>query len=150
MSTATPTRSDALSTRLQTLRAERDQALRELLVTNSGDTADRATNVDANARLSLIEQRIASIEAELHRPSQAPRAGGNHTSVTEGDVVTIDLGDGPETFLFAGLERAGGDLDIISPASPLGRAIDGAAPGTTVTYRTHTRRELTATVVAIS
>ncbi len=148
MTTATPTRVEVLTSRLQNLQAERDELLGELVVGNGGDTADRATNVDANARLSLVEQRISAVEFDLHQAQHTTRGSG--TGVAVGDVVTVDLGDGPETFLFAGVEQADNNLDVISPASPLGRAIAGATVGSAVTYSPRARVELTATVVAIS
>jgi transcription elongation factor GreA len=143
----TQSRSAALATRLENLLAERVEVMGELVVSNGGDTADRATNVDANARLTLLEQRIAAVEAELVSADRVkPQTGG----VASGDVVTVDLGDGPETFLFGSVEQSGAGLDVITEASPLGQAINGAAVGATVTYRTRARRELSATVLAIS
>ena len=146
MTTATPQRSAALTARLERLQAERAEVMSELFVSNGGDTADRATNVDANARLTLIDQRIAAVEAEIINPGRQ-KSG---TGVAIGDVVTVDLGDGPEPYLFGSVEQAGDGMDVITPSSPLGRAIDGAGVGTTVTYRTRAGRELTATVIAIS
>jgi transcription elongation factor GreA len=141
-----PRRTAALTARVAALRAERDAALAELVVDNSGDTADRATNMDANARFAVLDQRIAAIEAQLSAPVRRvePDAG-----VSEGAVVTVDLGDGPETFLFGSIEQAGDDFDVISPGSPLGAAIAGARVGDTVEYRMR-NRTLSATVVAIS
>lgn len=145
--TVTQSRSAALAARLEDLLAERTEVMGELVVGNGGDTADRATNIDANARLTLLEQRIAAVEAELATVNRAkPSTGG----VSSGDVVTVDLGDGPETFLFGSVEQAGAGLDVITEASPLGQAINGAAVGATVTYRTRAGRELSATVLAIS
>ncbi len=143
----TPSRSAALAARLENLLAERVEVMGELVVGNSGDTADRATNVDANARLTLLEQRIAAVESELASAGRAkPQTGG----VASGDVVTVDLGDGPETFLFGSVEQSGAGLDVITEASPLGQAINGAAVGATVTYRTRVGRQLSATVLAVS
>ncbi|HEY8302233.1 MAG TPA: GreA/GreB family elongation factor [Jatrophihabitans sp.] len=147
MTTATPPRSAALAARLERLQAERAEVMGELFVSNGGDTADRATNVDANARLTLLEQRIATVEEEI---INAGRQKTGSTGVSVGDVVTVDLGDGPEPYLFGSVEQAGDGMDVITQASPLGRAIEGAAVGTTVTYRTRAGRELTATVIAIS
>jgi transcription elongation factor GreA len=147
MTTATPSRTDALNARLESLRNDRLEALGDLLVSNGGDVADRATNVDANARLSLIEQRITSVESELANVGRAKVSTGG---LSVGDVVTVDLGDGPETYLFGSVDAAGGGLDVITQASPLGRAIEGATVGDTVTYRTRANRELSAAVVAIS
>lgn len=149
MTTATPPRTASLVARLERLQAERAEVMGELVVSNGGDTADRATNVDANARLTLLEQRIAAVEAEL-----ADLATGARTKsapgVSVGDVVTVDLGDGPEPYLYGSVEQAGDGMDVITPASPLGRAIGGAEVGATVSYRTRTGRELTATIIAIS
>lgn len=148
-STVTPSpRTDVLHDRLQRLLAEREEVRQELFVSNGGDTADRATNVDANARLTLLEQRIASVETELAGVGR-PKTG-SASGVSVGDVVTVDLGDGPETYLFGSVEQAGGGLDVITEASPLGQAIRGAAVGATVTYRTRANRELSATVLAVS
>jgi transcription elongation factor GreA len=147
MTTATPSRADVLTARLESLRTDRLDALGELLVSNGGDVADRATNVDANARLALIEQRISSIEAELANAGRAKTSTGG---VSVGDVITVDLGDGPESYLFGSVDAAGGGLDVITQASPLGQAIEGASVGDTVTYRTRANRELSATIIAIS
>ena len=148
MSTATATRSEVMSTRLQNLRAERVEVLGELQVSNGGDAADRATNVDANARLALIEQRIAALESQLHEAGRAVR--DDSAGVALGDVVTVDFGDGPETYLVAEVEQAGDGLDVISPASPLGRAIVGAEVGTTVAYSPRHRLNLEAKIIAVS
>jgi transcription elongation factor GreA len=145
-STTSVSRTEILSARLDELRAEREQARGELTSDGSGDAADRATNVDANVRFSLLEQRIGAIEIELtSQPSD--RAG---TGVAIGDVVTLDLGDGPETFLFGSVEQATEGLDVVTPASPLGQAINGASIGSSVSYRTKARRTLTATILAVS
>jgi transcription elongation factor GreA len=149
MTTATHPRSASLVARLERLQAERAEVMGELFVSNGGDTADRATNVDANARLTLLEQRIAAVEAELANLAMGARTRSS-SGVSVGDVVTVDLGDGPEPYLFGSVEQAGDGMDVITPASPLGRAIDGAGVGDTVTYRTRAGRELTAKVIAIS
>lgn len=149
MTTATHPRTASLIARLEQLEAERAEAMGELIVSNGGDTADRATNVDANARLTLIEQRIASVEAELANLASGARSRST-SGVSVGDVVTVDLGDGPEAYLYGSVEQAGDGMDAITQASPLGQAIDGAEVGATVTYRTRAGRELTAKVIAIS
>ena len=145
--TVSQPRSAVLAARLESLQAERTEVMGELVVSNGGDTADRATNVDANARLTLLEQRIAAVEAELATADRAKPATGG---VAPGDVVTVDLGDGPETFLFGSVEQAGDGMDVITEASPLGKAINGATVGATVSYHLRGGRDLSATVLAIS
>jgi transcription elongation factor GreA len=130
---------EVLTARLASLRSERDQALAETISTSEGDLADRATNVDGYVRLEMLEQRIVTIENELaasHRPSARSADG----TVAVGDVVTLDLGDGPESFLVGSVDQAGGSLDVITPSSPLGKALLGARVGSNITYAIGNRR----------
>ena len=86
-----------------------------------------------HVRLAMLAERIATIEAELaHGPQRKDRAATDAVDV--GDVVTVDFGDGPEDFLLGSVEEAGEGVDVITPGSPLGRALLGArsaAPSST-------------------
>ena len=143
--TITPaSRQDILTARLTALRAERDQAMAETIPTGGGDVADRATNVDGHVRLAVLEERVAALETELattHRPS----ARSEHV----GDVVTLDFGDGPESFLLGSIDEATDGLDVITPSSPLGQALQGASVGSTVSYTTGPNRTLYVTLIAV-
>ena len=144
-------RSDALTAKLAALQAEREQTLAEIAPAGFGDDADRATNVDGHVRLAMLEQRIAAVEAELaeqRMPHHAQRTSDGTVAV--GDVVTVDLGDGPETYLFGSVEQAVDDLDVITPSSPLGRVLEGAKAGTTLSYNAGRNRVLKAQLIAIS
>lgn len=144
----TPAQS-ALIARLEGLRADRDAALSETAVTGSGDAADRATNVDAHVRLAVLEERIADVEAELYRLS---RAGGDDLAsdtVHVGSTVTVDFGDGPETYAVTSVDLAPLGAEVITPGSPLGRALVGATAGSTIEYRTAAGRTASVTVVAV-
>lgn len=141
-------RPDRLAIRLSELREERDRTLAEVIPGSLGDAADRASNVDAEVRLAMLDQRITALELEL----DAARRGGQHADdgvVSEGDSVTVDLGDGPETFLIGAVEAAAGGVEVITPRSPLGQALLGARAGETVRYQTAARRTLEARIVAI-
>jgi transcription elongation factor GreA len=63
--------------------------------------------------------------------------------------VTVDFGDGPETFLLGSVDEATDRFDVITPESPLGRALAGARPGSTIFYTAGPNRTLRATVVAV-
>lgn len=141
-------RHESLQSRLETLRTERTELLAELTAPSSGDDADRATNVDGHVRLGMLEQRIVSIEAELAEPNRARTREADGTAAV-GDIVTVDLGDGPEKFLLGSIEQAGEDLDVISPSSPLGKVLQGASVGTTLSYSARPGRKLQATVIAL-
>jgi transcription elongation factor GreA len=82
-------------------------------------------------RLQLLDERIASLELEIGDLRRRRRTDG---IVSSGDVVTVDLGDGDETYLIGPVEQAFAGVDTITPASPLGRAIVGAEVGSTVGY----------------
>ncbi|WP_375496932.1 GreA/GreB family elongation factor [uncultured Jatrophihabitans sp.] len=144
--TTTSARADLLAARLHDLRAERDLAQLELIGEASGDAADRATNVDANIRFALLEQRVQALELELAEQPLAHRRGGE---VAIGDVVTLDLGDGPESFLIGTVDEAVEGVEVLTPTSPLGRVVVGADVGDTVTYRPRPGRTMLATIIAV-
>ena len=134
-----------LTQRLEMLREERAAVLAETLLESVGDVADRATDVVASIRLQLLDERIAMLELEI-----AESRNRRHTDgvVSVGDVVTLDLGDGPETYLVGSVEQASAGVDTVTPLSPLGRAIVGAAVGDTVTYQPRRGVTMSATVVS--
>ena len=142
-------RRDTLTARLAELNAERARALTEIVPSGEGDVADRATNVDGHVRLAMLDERIATVESEL-AASQRPAERSDTGRVALGDVVTLDFGDGPETFLFGSVEAAGEGADVITPNSPLGRALQNAGVGSTVTYATGPGRKLSVQVIAVS
>lgn len=141
------TRHDILTARLAELYVQREQLLAEIAPAGVGDDADRATNVDGHVRLAMFEERIVAIETELAVPTRRHAADG---AVDVGDIVTVDLGDGPETYLFGSVDEASDGLDVITPASPLGRALQGATAGTTVSYAPRPGRSLQATLVSVA
>jgi len=138
-----------LAARLTELRAERDQALAETIPVGDGDMADRATNVNGHVRLAVLEERIATVEGELAAFREISTRSAE-SGVSVGDVVTLDLGDGPETFLLGSVDEATDSFDVITPSSPLGKALLGACPGSSVSYRTRPGRKLSARIIAIS
>lgn len=143
------TRRDTLTARLTELRAERDQALTETIPVGDGDMADRATNVNGHVRLAMLEERIAIVERELAAFREtSTRSAGSGVSV--GDMLTLDLGDGPETFLLGSVDEATDSFDVITPNSPLGKALLGARVGSSVSYRTRPGRKLSARIIAVS
>jgi transcription elongation factor GreA len=131
-----------LTARLETLRVERDALLAETRTDNRGDAADQATNVEALIRLQLLDERIAKVELEIADSERREHVDG---VVSVGDVVTLDLGDGDETYVVGSVEQAVAGVDTITPGSPLGTAILGAEVGATVTYEP--RRGVTLDVV---
>ena len=142
-------RHDALNARLAELYVERRQLLAEIAPVGSGDEADRATNVDGHVRLALLEQRIVALENDI---ADAPRrrAHASNGTVSLGDVVTVDLGDGPETYLLGSVDQAVDGVDVVTPSSPLGQVLQGAKVGTTLTYAPRAGRRIKAKVIAVA
>ncbi len=130
-----------LTLRLESLRAERAAVLAETRHDSKGDVADQAANVEALIRLALLDERIATVELEIAELGNREHVDG---VVSVGDVVTVDLGDGDETYLIGSVEQTYAGIDTITPGSPLGRAIVGAEVGSTVTYEP--RRHVTVDV----
>lgn len=142
-------RHDILEARLAALRSQRSQALAEIIPSGDGDMADRATNVDGHVRLAMIEERIANVESKLD-PTRGRGARSPHDTVAVGDIVTVDFGDGPESFLLGSVEEATDALDVITPDSPLGQALQRAHVGSKVSYTTGPRRTFSATIIAVN
>jgi transcription elongation factor GreA len=134
-----------LTQRLCAMREERSAVLAEALIAPSGDLADRATNVEATIRLQLLDERIAALELEVDELRRHRHTDG---VVSVGDVVTLDLGDGDETYLVGPVEQAFAGADTVTPMSPLGQAIVGAPVGRTVTYEPRPGVTMTATILA--
>lgn len=139
----------ALQARLDGLLVQRVELFAESTSTGTtGDAADRAGNVEAIIRLEELDARIATLRVQLSAPA-APRAMGDTVQV--GSRVTIRFGGDAEAepFLVGVLEEAGGKVEVITPASPLGKALLGARSGDEVAYRAASGVALTATLVDV-
>jgi transcription elongation factor GreA len=126
-----PSPLELLTQRLELLRAERTGAMADSLRDESGDAADRATNVEASIRVQLLDERIALLELEIDGLKRSRPTDG---VVSVGGTVRLDLGDGPEEYVVGSVEQAAAGVPTVTPGSPLGRAILGAEVGSTVTY----------------
>ena len=146
-SSAASRRTTQLAARLAELQAERDRAATELLAPSCGDDADRATNVDAHGRVAAIEERIVAIESAIQDAAAAPRATG---VVSVGSVVGLDFGTGAEKFLLASAGYNDPELEVVTPASPLGRALIGATVGARISYEARPGQRVTVSVTEVS
>jgi len=135
-----------LAAHLAELRGERAQILADIPVIMAGDEADRATNVDGYAHLASLDDRIAAVEADLEAASSTGNTSGK---VSIGSLVGLDFGDGPERFLVASANHGDPDLPVVTPASPLGRALIGAEVGARLTYEPGPGRRAEVTVTEV-
>jgi len=126
------------------------QAFAESTVTGgTGDAADRAGNVEAIIRLEDLDARIAALHNQLAAPPAGETTGD---TVQVGSRVGIRFGkdEAPEDFLVGFLEQSGAGIEVITPSSPLGRALLGAVAGADVSYRAAAGKVLTATLVTVA
>lgn len=125
--------------RLEELKRQRAQAEIESVPPGaSGDLADRASNVEALIRLENLEARIIALEVRLDEllwEGEDPAPDGSAARIGSWVTLSFHGDDSPETFRLDRIEQAQPGEAVITPDSPLGRALLGAQPGQRVTYR---------------
>ena len=95
-----------------------------------------------------IAHKIAVARAVKLRDSKIIENAPEGT-VGEGSVVTIELNGNEMTYVLGSRDIvAGTDYDIMTPDSPIGKAIEGAKVGDVVSYTAPNGRELSVTVKA--
>ncbi|MFW5416305.1 transcription elongation factor GreA [Nocardiopsis sp. CNT-189] len=123
--------------------ADKIEAARE-----EGDLKENGGYHAAKEEQGKIEARIAQLQNILRsaRVGNAPRKEGE---VGPGMTVTIKFeGDDEEvTFLLASREESGAPIDVYSPKSPLGSAINGKKIGDTVSYNLPNGKSLSVEII---
>ncbi|MCU0310636.1 MAG: transcription elongation factor GreA [Acidimicrobiales bacterium] len=109
--------------------ARKIQAAREL-----GDLSENGDYHAAKEEQGKMEGRIRHLQAIL-LDAEIVEAGGTD-SVTPGVVVSIcyEGEDDAERFLIGSIEERHGDVEVVSPRSPLGEALMGHRIGDVVSY----------------
>lgn len=144
---------DRLSAELEQLRthgrvemADRIERARE-----HGDLRENAEYHAAKEEKAKMEARIARIAGILENAVIIPEGEGDGT-VANGSIVTLryegDDEDETERYLIGSIEERHDDLNVVSPTSPLGEALLGAAVGDVVGYAAP-NGELRVEVVAV-
>jgi len=123
--------------------ARKIEAAREL-----GDLSENGDYHAAKEEKGKMEGRIMRLEKLLEDAEIVD--GTASDTVQAGTVVSITYegDDQPEQFLIGSIEERHDGLDVISPGSPLGSALLGAAIGDTVSYEAPGGK-LAVTVVSI-
>jgi transcription elongation factor GreA len=114
-----------------------------------GDLRENADYHAAKDEHGLNEARIRQLEAMLKEAVVIESASAGDV-VEPGMLVDLkyDGDDDSTTYLVGSIEERHETYDVLSEGSPLGQAIIGATPGSTVTYQ-GPKRELSVTVVAV-
>ena len=120
---------EELTTHGRTDIARKIQSAREL-----GDLSENGDYHAAKEEQGKMEARIRHIQAVLEN-AEIVEAGGTDR-VGTGSIVSISYegDDETETYLIGSIEEKQAGVDVISPGSPLGQSLMGAAIGDVVEF----------------
>lgn len=98
-----------------------------------GDLSENAEYHSAKEQQGLQESRVRQLRSMLENAEVIEATDDG--VVKPGMVVTIrhEGDDEPETYLLGLREQKGGDHDILTPESPIGKALIGHSAGETIT-----------------
>jgi transcription elongation factor GreA len=99
-----------------------------------GDLKENGDYHAAKNEQGLNEARVRQLEAMLKHAVVTEATTAD--TVEAGTVVEVQMegDDEPSTYLVGSIEERGTGYDVISPGSPLGKALLGHAAGDVVTY----------------
>ena len=97
---------------------------------NLGDLSENGDYHAAKDEQGRMEGRIRQLQAML-KDVQIVENDGPSDTVKIGSVVTLDFGDGPETYLVGSMEETKGreGVTALTPDSALGQALIGKGTG---------------------
>jgi len=121
---------EELTTHGRTEIARKIQAAREL-----GDLSENGDYHAAKDEQGHMEGRIRHIQAMLENAEIVESGDGD--TVQHGSIVTIcyEGDDDTDRYLIGSIEERTGDVEVISPGSPLGEALIGATIGDVCEYQ---------------
>jgi len=99
-----------------------------------GDLSENGDYHAAKNEQGLNEARVRQIEAILKHAVVVEATAGD--KVETGTIVEVRMegDDEPSTYLVGSIEERGTGYDVLSPGSPLGKALLGHTPGEVVTF----------------
>ncbi|MFT7648145.1 MAG: transcription elongation factor GreA [Candidatus Poriferisodalaceae bacterium] len=114
-----------------------------------GDLKENGDYHAAKEEQGKMEGRIAHLWSVLE--DCVITESGEGDSIVPGTVVEIRYeGDtDTEKMLYGSIEEKNGDIDVVSPGSPLGQAIKGHKAGDTATFKAPNGVPLTVEIVSI-
>jgi transcription elongation factor GreA len=112
-----------------------------------GDAVDVAGGTVIEMEIEQLDARIKRLTARLEAQAQTSSVPVGVAGV--GKLLSIDFGDGPETYRLDAYPDTVGTVATVTIASPLGAALLGATVGQHVTYASP-RGQQTVTVLTIS
>ena len=142
---------DKLQAELDDLRGPKRQEIIEKIAAarDEGDLKENGGYHAAKDEQGKQEARIRQLEDMLRR-AEVGETPPDDGVVEPGMVVTVDFGDGAEEELLLGAREnltEGDTLDVYSPESAMGAAINGKSKGDTVSYTAPTGKEFSVEIV---
>jgi transcription elongation factor GreA len=123
-----------LTTRGRVEIAQQIEAARAL-----GDLSENGDYHAAKDSQGKMESRVRQLQALLKNVELVDDAGTGDGSVSLGSTVTLrydgDDEDDAQQFFVGSIEERKGDLNVVSPSSPLGQVLIGHGSGDTVEYQ---------------
>lgn len=133
----TQSKYDALTAELEDLRGPARAAIVEKVsqARDEGDLKENGGYHAAREDLGKLDGRIAQL-VEMLKNARVGETPADDGVVEPGMLVTFRFvgDDDTEQFLLGAREMAGDDVQVYSPQSPLGEAINGHKKGETVSY----------------
>jgi transcription elongation factor GreA len=101
-----------------------------------GDLSENGDYHAAKDAQGKMEARIRQLQATLSSAEVMDVKDGVQQTVTPGTTVTIryEGDDDTERFFVGSIEERGEGVDVVSPGSPLGKALVGRSKGDKVEY----------------
>ena len=134
-----------LTTRGRTEIARQIERAREL-----GDLSENGDYHAAKDEQGKMEARIRQLQSLIDNAVIVEVPEGSE-QVHPGSIVTIryEGDDDTETYLIGSIEERGTEHDVMSPGSPLGKALVGRHVGDVVEYETPTGARLKVVIVVV-
>ena len=105
-----------------------------------GDAADLADRAVLEHEIEQVNARMERLRARIeHRGHPQPVAMAFDGTVSSGCIVTLDFGDGNgalERYQLGPYADPTAAVPVLTPSSPLSKALIGAQAGAAVSYRT--------------
>src|SRR4051812_46766811 len=140
---------DELKAELEELRGPTRAALVKRVsdARDEGDLKENAGYHAARDELGKLDGRVQQLVDMLER-AEVGETPADDGVVEPGMLVTVLLGGAEQKFLLGAREMAGGsDVDVFSPQSPLGQAINGARKGETVDYEAPNGKQIKVEII---
>lgn len=146
----TQSKYDELTAELEDLRGPARTAVVEKVsqARDEGDLKENGGYHAAREELGKLDGRIAQL-VEMLKTARVGETPADDGVVEPGMLVTFRFvgDDDTEQFLLGAREMAGDDVQVYSPQSPMGEAINGHRKGETVTYTAPNGRDLEIEIV---